>query len=184
MDTSRSATFYEDSGRVYGRQATGFVLIIAAVGVISLLSPVLWPGTSIVVAVLVGIAILLLSVPLFRWGRRLGSVALIAGPDGVEVRNPVHDEKLAWDEIRAIQPGHVSGVSAFRGEIPVVVIERRDGHRIVAQALRVDYGPLKQKQAEARVQHLCQSIESHRPAPPGLAAVPVSGASTGGAGRS
>jgi hypothetical protein len=183
MDTTTTATFCEDSGRVYGRSVIGFGVIVVGIGVISLLGPLLWPGTDIVVSGLVGILIVLASVPIFRWGRRLSHIALIARADGVEIRNPRHDHILSWDEIRGFEPGYVSGVSAARGDIPVVVLVRRNGHRIVVQALRVDYGPFKNKQAEARVQRLCRSIESHRPEPTAPAEVPMSRGSAHGAGR-
>ena len=183
MATSNTVTFYEDSGRTYGRNVIGFGVIIAGIGVISLLGPLLWPGTNIVASTLVGILIVLATVPLFRWGRRLLRIALIAGPDGVEIRGPVQNHALSWDEISGFELGHVSGVSAFRGEIPVVVLRQPDGHRIVVQALRVDYGPFKTKQAEARVQRLCQSIESHRPASAAGAEVAVTGGSARPAGR-
>ena len=47
MAEAASTTFYEDSGRAYGRHAAGFAAIVAAFGVIVMISPLRWKGTSI-----------------------------------------------------------------------------------------------------------------------------------------
>jgi Bacterial PH domain len=156
-------TFHEDSGRCYGRHVTGFAAIFAAFGVAVMISPLRWHGTSIALSLLVGLAIIAATVPLFRWGRRLSRVALVTSPSGVQIRGPIRDHELTWDQIRAFTPGWVSAVSAFRGEMPVVVAELADGRRLVVQALRVDYGPFKNKEAEAKVHHVCEQIERQRP---------------------
>ncbi len=158
-------TFYEDSGRVYGHHAKGFAAIFAAFGVVVMFSPLRWKGTSVVLAILIGLAIVALTVPLFRWARRLSRVALITSRSGVRILGPLHDHELTWDQIRAFTPGRVSGISAFRGQMPVVVAELVDGRRIVVQALRVDLGPLHNDKAEARVERLCKQLEDQRPRP-------------------
>ena len=156
-------TFFEDSGRVYGRHAKGFAAIFAAFGVVVMLSPLRWAHTSVVVAIVVGLGIVALSVPLFRWGRRLSRVALVTSPSGVRVLGPLHDHELAWDQVRRFTVGQVSGISAFRGEMPVVEAELSDGRRIVVHALRVDLGPLRNQEAQERAENLCRQIEARRP---------------------
>lgn len=163
MADGASTTFYEESGRAYGRHAAGFAAIVAAFGVIVMISPLRWKGTSIPLSIGLGLVFIALSAALFRWSRRLRRVALITTAAGITIKGPRHDHQLRWDQVRGFTPGWVSGVAA-RAEMPVVVAELVDGRRIVVQALRVDYGPFKAKQAEARVRHLCQEIERRRPA--------------------
>jgi hypothetical protein len=59
----------------------------------------------------VGIAILALTIPVFRFARRLRHIALIARPDGVTILGPLKNHELKWSEIRAFTPGGAARVA-------------------------------------------------------------------------
>lgn len=87
------------------------------------------------------------------------------------IRGARRDQRLAWEEIRGFTLGWAPSISPLRAGIPVVVAERVDGGRVMLNALRVDYGPFRNNDAEARVHRLCDQLEHCRPSSQPAAAV-------------
>ncbi len=171
MDTAKPRSFSEPSGRVYGRIPSGLGIALAISGIALVLAPLRWHGSSPAWSVL-GVVLVAGSVPLFRWAHRLGRLDVQASGDGVLIRGGLRDQRLSWAEIRGFTPGWAPSISPLRASIPVVVAERADGGRVMLNALRVDYGPFRTKDAEARVHRLCEELERCRPSSP-PAAVPT-----------
>lgn len=147
--------------------AGGFVSIfppgLAICGIAFLIAPFRW-NTSLAIAVPVALVFFGAAYWLWRVSRRLREASLTVGPDGVTIVNAGRRRELSWDQVVQFRSGATPAASAFRGDVPVVVADLADGSSVAIDALKVDHGRLAADRERARVDQLCEQVESYRPA--------------------
>jgi hypothetical protein len=131
-------------------------------GVAFLLAPLRW-GSSAAIALPLAIVAFAAAYWLWRTSRRLREASLTAGSDGVTIVNGGRARELTWDQITRFRPGTVTGASAFRGPVPVVIADLTDGSSVTIDALRVDHGRAAADRDRSRVEELCRQVEALRP---------------------
>lgn len=154
--------FSEPGGRSQSQFATTVALAPTLAGIVLVFAPLRWSGASALWS-LAGVALVAISVPLWRWSRRLRRLGLAVGADGVRIIGARGTQALPWAQIRRFTPGDAPAVTIAGRTIPAVCIELVDGREIVVDGLRVDPGLGSRTTAEERVRELCGQLEALRP---------------------